>query len=72
MHHVLVMCCAIFAAAGSQQAKLCLRARSEAVIYVCENEVGRKNAKESEAAVTAADESMVSCQTECSCCLFEG
>lgn len=32
----------------------------------------RKNAKESEAAVTAADESMVSCQTECSCCLFEG
>ena len=32
----------------------------------------RNNAKESEAAVTAADESMVSCQTECSCCLFEG
>ena len=53
MHHVLVMCCAIFAAAGSQQAKICLRARSEAVIYVCENEVGRKNAKESQAAVTA-------------------
>ena len=72
MNHVLVMWCAIFAAAGSQQAKICLRARSEAVIYVCENEVGRKNAKESEAAVTAADESMVSCQTECSCCLFEG
>jgi len=37
-----------------------------------ETQAGRKNAKESEAAVTAADESMVSCQTECSCCLFEG
>ena len=32
----------------------------------------RKIAKESEAAVTAADESMVSCQSECSYCLFEG
>ena len=37
-----------------------------------ETQAGRKNAKESEAAVTAADESMVSCQTECSCCLLEG